>query len=238
LPTPLERFAPFRHVEKPHHGLAMIFDLQGFSKFVNQPDVHEFVPRYLNTVIAAVETCIFGGAAYWLKEPKEYQPIFLRPVHRKFMGDGMLYLWSLEHVARSTVPGFATVLCNRLWDLKAGFKKVNQACAEIPVANFPPQIRFGIARGNVSELTGDDGADKEYLGVCINLASRLQHYCPDIGFIASGRLDLRDQVLERHGYRRVIAKKIKGFPKEVVIVDRHEYEQLDPKMRKALFQGR
>jgi len=45
-------------------------------------------------------------------------------------------------------------------------------------------------------------------------------------------------VLERHGYKRVIAKKIKGFPKEVVIVDRPEYEQLDPNMRKALFQGR
>jgi hypothetical protein len=36
----------------------------------------------------------------------------------------------------------------------------------------------------------------------------------------------------------VIAKKIKGFPKEVVIVDRQEYEELDPKLRKVLFQSR
>jgi class 3 adenylate cyclase len=238
LPTPLERFATFQHVEKPRNGIAMIFDLEGFSKFANQPDVHEFVPRYLNSVIAAVETCIFGGEAYWLKEPEDYLPIFILPVHRKFMGDGMLYIWSLEHVPRPKVPGFVTLLCNRLWHLKAGFKRINQACAAVPVANFPPRIRFGVARGGISELTCGDHAAKEYVGVCINLASRLQHYCPDIGFIASARLDLRDQVLERHDYKRVIAKKIKGFPKEVVIVDRQEYEQLDPDVRKALFQGR
>jgi class 3 adenylate cyclase len=238
LPTPLERFATFRHVEKSHNGIAMIFDLQGFSKFANQPDVHEFVPRYLNTVIAAVEICIFGGEAYWLKEPEDYLPIFILPVHRKFMGDGMLYIWSLEHVPRSKVPGFVTLLCNRLWRLKAGFKRINQACAAGPITNFPPRIRFGVARGGISELTCGDHEAKEYIGVCINLASRLQHYCPDIGFIASARLDLRDQVLERHDYKRVVAKKIKGFPKEVVIVDRQEYEQLDPNVRKGLFQGR
>jgi len=237
LPTPLERFATFKHVEKPHNGIAVIFDLQGFSKFANQPDVHEFVPRYLNAVIRAVETCIFGGDAYWLKEPEDYQHIFVLPVHRKFMGDGMLYIWSLENVPRPKVPGFVTLLCNRLWDLKAGFKKINQA-SDVPVSNLPSRIRFGIARGGISELTSDEQAAKEYIGVCINLASRLQHYCPDIGFIASARLDLREQVLERHGYKRVIAKKIKGFPKEVVIVDRQEYEQLDSDVRKALFQGR
>ena len=94
------------------------------------------------------------------------------------------------------------------------------------------------ARGGISELTSDEQSAKEYIGVCINLASRLQRYCPDLGFIASAKVDLRDQVLERHGYKRVIAKKIKGFPKEVVIVDRQEYEQLDSDVRKALFQGR
>lgn len=130
-----------------------------------------------------------------------------------------------------------TLLCNRLWDFKEGFRKVNQACGEIPVTNFPSKIRFGVARGGISELSCN-GQATEYIGVCINLASRLQHYCPDIGFIASARLDLRDQVLEKHGYQRVIAKKIKGFPKEVVIVDRKEYEGLDPSVRKALFQPR
>lgn len=238
MPTPVERFGAFKHLDKPRNGLAVIFDLQGFSKFVNQPDVHDFVPRYLNTVIASVETCIFGGDAYWLKAPESYQPMFMLPVHRKFMGDGMLYLWSLGDAPAAKVPGFATLLCNRLWDLKAGFKRINQACAEIPVTNFPSRIRFGVARGGISELTCGDDRDKEYIGVCINLASRLQHYCPDIGFIASARLDLRDEVLERHGYQRVIAKKIKGFPKEVVIVDRREYEQLDPSVRKPLFQSR
>jgi class 3 adenylate cyclase len=238
LPTPIERIAPFRQVEKPQDGIAMIFDLQGFSKFANQPDVHEFIPRYLNTVIGAVETCIFGGEAYWLKKTETYLPMFVLPVHRKFMGDGMLYLWSLGDVPRSNVPGFATRLCNRLWDLKARFKKVNRACAAGPVTNFPPRIRFGVARGSISALTCGNQAEKEYIGVCINLASRLQHYCPEIGFVGSARLDLRDLVLERHGYKRVVAKKIKGFPKEVVIVDRQEYERLKPDVRQALFQGR
>jgi hypothetical protein len=30
------------------------------------------------------------------------------PVHRKLIGDGVLYIWSLEDGPRSKVPGFVT----------------------------------------------------------------------------------------------------------------------------------
>jgi len=67
------------------------------------------------------------------------------------------------------------------------------------------------------------------------LASKLQHYCPQLGFIASARLNLPNALLEKHGYKRVIATRLPGFPKEIVIVDKREFEALGPQLRGELF---
>jgi hypothetical protein len=71
--------------------------------------------------------------------------------------------------------------------------------------------------------------------VCINLASRLQKYCAGLNFIASARLNMPSSILQKHNYMKVVATNIKGFPKEIVIVDRSEYAKLDPKVRQDLF---
>src|SRR5258708_2469730 len=47
------------------NGIALVFDLEGFSAFFNQPDVHNYVPRYLNHVLEAVTRCYAGGDIYW-----------------------------------------------------------------------------------------------------------------------------------------------------------------------------
>jgi hypothetical protein len=51
----------------------------------------------------------------------------------------------------------------------------------------------------VYELQNADAEGKEYLGFCINQASRLQSYCPDLGFVASARLKISNAELEKHG---------------------------------------
>jgi len=66
-------------------------------------------------------------------------------------------------------------------------------------------------------------------------SSRLQSYCPDLGFIASARIDLSQSDLSRLGFKRVIATKLKGFPREVVIVREQDYASLDDTIRDGLF---
>ena len=57
-----------------------------------------------------------------------------------------------------------------------------------------------------------------------------------MGFIASARLGFSDAVLARHGYTRVVATKIKGFPREIVIVDKKEFDALQESVRVDLFE--
>ena len=162
-------------------------------------------------------------------------PLLAAPDHQKFLGDGALFLWRVGPGKSLAVPGIALLL-NRLWNLKNGFGKVVKASLDVvPVTDLPRAIRFGIARGTVYELTRKDTGATEYIGYCINLASRLQGYCKEVGFIASARVGLSRDVLTKHGYMRVVAKKLRGFPKEIVIVDKSEYKGLPDAVRKELF---
>jgi class 3 adenylate cyclase len=227
----------FKHAASaPTNGLALIYDLEGFSRFFNQPDVQHYVPKFLNHVSTAIQTCLYGGLAYWSPNARELGPLRSVPIHEKFMGDGALYVW-VDRMDDPIRDSTVRALCNRLWNLKTDFDKVaRKAFDEIPVANVPSKIRFGLARGTIFELATSSGGDKEYIGYCINLASRLQKYCPDLGFIASARLNLTQGVLTEHGYTRVMATSIKGFPDgEVVIVDKEEYDALGSRLKKRLF---
>ena len=219
------------------NGIAMIFDLEGFSKFFNQPDIHEYIPKYLNHVLQAVDVCIFGGRKFWLPDQPKLDRTDLLPVHRKFLGDGVLYLWTPAKGKEDFSQAFIFALANRMWNLKNEFAAVNRAASEtVPVVELPPRIRIGIARGTVFELPVEGRPEPEYIGFCINLASRLQGYCPALGFLASARLDLPQDLIDRHGYARVVATRIKGFPKEMLFVDREEYARLQEATKKNLFQ--
>lgn len=220
------------------NGIALVFDLEGFSKFFNQPDVQDYVPSYLNHVFRAVSCCINGGEIFWAQgeEKKSLEPLKLPAPSQKFLGDGALYVW-LQPKGQELNVASIRALANRLWNLKQAFGKVNKCCHdEVPVADLPPRIRFGLARGTIFELAGEKRGTVEHIGFCINLASRLQKYCPQLGFIASARLGLEAGMLDKHGYKKVIAKAIRGFPKEVVIVDKNEYDSLDEAVRVGLFE--
>jgi len=220
---------------RPRHALALIYDLEGFSQFFNQPDVQDYVPKFLNRVSEAMGLIISGGDEYWKEDdPGEMDPL-LRPTHEKFLGDGALYLW-IDGPETPLSEDFVKILCNRLWVLKANFTNVVKAAYdEIPVVDLPRRIRFGMARGTVYELATRASRQKEYIGFCINLASRLQKYCPELGFIASARIGLPKATLDANSYLRVAAKQIKGFPREIVIVDADEYERLDDVVRQQYF---
>jgi len=220
------------------NGIAVIWDLAEFAKFFNQADIHRYVPQYINIVLDSVERCFFGGETYWVKDGGVIKPLDQLPVQRKFMGDGALYIWHAGDECGDFSSTFRVALSNRLWNLKSFFSNVNKrALSKLPVAALPARIRFGVASGTIHELTVAGSQEKEYIGVCINLASRLQKYCPDLGFIASARLDIHNSVLKENSYKRVIATAIRGFPNEIVIVDRDEYRELSQSQKKRLFRA-
>jgi class 3 adenylate cyclase len=102
-----------------------------------------------------------------------------------------MYIWTADAKTHEFPPNFVHHLCNRLWHLQHKFQQVVLKSADdVPLFELPQRIRFGLARGTVFELTHRNSTQTEYIGFCINLASRLQTYCPQIGFIASGAIGL------------------------------------------------
>ncbi len=201
--------------------------------------MQDYVPKFLNHISYVFQTILLGGVAYW--RTTQEQPYELTrlsaPIHEKFLGDGALYVLTPPGAAGSFTDDFVVYLCNRLWNLKNNFEPVlRRAADEVSVFELPKRIRFGLARGTVYELTRKRTARKEYIGFCINLASRLQKYCPELGFVASARIGLPEEILKEHGYKKVVATQIRGFPKEIVIVDENEFEELDPDLRETLFE--
>lgn len=220
---------------RPRHALVLIYDLAGFSKFFNQPDVQDYVPRFLNHISDAIKRIIFGGPQYWLKNDEDWG-VIQAPVHEKFLGDGMLYIWTPPYRQNDFDKEFVVDLTNRIWNIQNNFDKiVARSLDDVPVRNLPNGIRFGLTRGTVFELTPEGSHTKEYIGFCINLASRLQKYCPDLAFIASARIGLPKKLLNKHGYIRVVGTKIRGFPDEILVVDKDEFSELDEKIRDELF---
>lgn len=222
---------------KPMRAIVMIYDISGFSKFFNQPDVQEYVPLFLNHISSAFSTVFNGGLMYWSSPDKPVARLGIDAVHEKFMGDGCMYIGLPLNGALDFPPSDIGYLCNRLWNIQNNFHKIRKKTSEfIPVFDLPDAVRIGLAKGTVYELVNARSRQREYLGVCINLASRLHKYCSGLSFVASARIELPENLISQHGYKKVVAKKINGFPKEIVIVDKKEYEALTSELRGDLFE--
>lgn len=227
------------------HGLVMVFDLEGFTQFVNQPGVDDYhITEYLNVVFKSIDISLFGGIPFWADyDDSPWESFrdekYSKPTHVKFTGDGALYLWTRPFASSDFNLEFILCLMNRLATVREDFISIVETCTdEIKAFNVPERIRFGFARGTVYELSGQVLAaksQKEYVGSCINLASRLQNYCPELGFIASAKLAIPKAELSGEGYTIVSARKIRGFQSEKVIVLREEYEKLPGRTRTDLF---
>lgn len=225
------RFRP--RSQPPRDGLAVIYDLTDFTRFFTQPDAHRYVPRFLNRIADVITISIEGGESYW-DTPARTGPISgLKLRQRKFLGDGELLIFDIDE----NDPKGISRLMNRLWNVQAFFHKILAvAQEELPVAGLPPKIKFGIARGDLYELQEiGEPPTSEYIGVSINLASRLVKYCPELSFIASARVELSTRQQHDDGYTRVVASKIRGFPDEIVIVDKTEFNELSEQTRENLF---
>lgn len=214
---------PSKEVE----AIAVVLDLSGFTKFCNQVDPHLAVPLYLSQYLGWLFDKIKIGLTVTGSGDQRVLWAEL-PFLSKFLGDGLLFLWNTRDMKENVICDIVSTLHDICYSYKQQFYPMIKRM----VASPPDSLRCGIARGRVFSV----GNGKDYVGHCINLASRLQKvslltFCfPRRGFDVPMRMrgDLREKVVEK----RVSIRGI--WESDLVWVLKEEFDSL-PDKEKAIF---
>ena len=145
--------------------LAAIFDLEAFTSFCNQIDPHLVIPEFLNEFLSWLFQCI--SSEFYMKEDGDKTILWGElPFFAKFLGDGVLFLWNTRDLSMVKIGNIVIslrVICDQY--RKSFLPKIKKA-----VVRPPSNLRCGIARGQIISV----GDGKDFVGPCINVASRLQ----------------------------------------------------------------
>jgi class 3 adenylate cyclase len=215
--------------------VAAVFDLSGFTKFCNQIDpqlaVSEYLASFLDWLFKAVKEESVVNTPKGKKKDKDSDiPAWATlPFFAKFLGDGVLFLWDASKITEKAICSIPTL----------GLQVSARYYLEfLPKISFevvdPPQVlRCGIARGKV--LSVGDGQD--FVGPCINMASRLQKLS-DIPVSFSRRGFNAEKHMNPHMRGHFLLKKVavRGVGEhELVYVSKDEFEEL-PESEKSRFE--
>jgi class 3 adenylate cyclase len=207
--------------------VAAVFDLSGFTQFCSQVDPHLSMPRFLKEFL----NWLFESIKSEFEQRRFRQGILLYselPIFAKFTGDGVLFLWDVENMNMIEICNIVGILRTICYQYSSFFvPEIRRHLSQVPKS-----MRCGVARGLVCSV----GNGEDYVGPCINIASRLQKLS-NIGFCCSNRgIDIeegmRTEMSERYTIKSV---SIRGVGRdELVIVRKAEFERL-PKRDKAIF---
>lgn len=213
--------------KKTFEGLAVILDLKDFTGFCDQRDPQHEVPRFLDRFLK----WLFGRIREELFDGDDGADVILwshLPIFGKFLGDGILLLWdatSISPEARRNLVQAFDIICS---DYTTVFLKKTKGLFTKP----PSKLRCGIAQGQVTSIANGN----DYVGLCINIASRLQKLADDafsFGFTRKG-LDEKER---KNWYQnfRLIKIPIRGVSKpELVYVLRNEFSVLPRERQRQL----
>lgn len=178
-----------RAASKPIEVLAVIFDLEGFTQFSSQVDpqvtLPDFIADFFNWLFKTIKEVLNAQEDIFWAE---------LPFFTKFLGDGVLLLWRLDIDKIVKIKKLEEeklgeklneYICNIIATMYDICKKYNDLFNDNLNKNYcspPNKLRCGIARGNVFPI----GIDKDFVGPCINIASRLQKFL-NFSFAFSGR---------------------------------------------------
>ncbi|OGN99717.1 MAG: hypothetical protein A2Y58_01615 [Chloroflexi bacterium RBG_13_51_52] len=148
--------------------VAAVFDLTGFTAFCNQVDAYLAIPAFLN----GFYEWFFSSIIYGLTDEEGDSTYFWAdlPILVKFLGDGLLVVWDAHRMNDAQICRLAATLYNICYAYRQDFyPQINMA------VNKPPAVlRCGMARGKVFSI----GNGSDYIGHCINSASRLSNLNP------------------------------------------------------------
>jgi len=203
-----------------------VFDLSGFTTFCSQVDPHLSVPGYLSGFL----DWLFDGIKkmFVKRSYKEGKRLWANlPFLAKFLGDGVLFLWNTEEMG-------GVEICNvvvMLQDISLGYVRDFYPRIKKVVAKPPNALRCGITRGSVFSV----GTGEDYVGPCINIASRLQKLSLLTFCVSCKGFDFEkyNEWLVRHYIVKTISLRGIG-ENELVWVREREFGDL-PEKEKELF---
>jgi hypothetical protein len=209
--------------------VAAVLDLTGFTTFCSQVDAYLAIPRFLNDFLE----WFFNNIQDRLAEEdfgnrKSFWADF--PVLAKFLGDGILLVWSTRRMGEDQICRIVTTLFEICRDYRREFYPRVSAAVNKP----PNTLRCGVARGKVFTV----GEGRDFVGHCINAASRLSHlepltFCfPHRGFQV--RENMSAEYLQLFIPRSMSIRGVGN--NELVWVVKEEYERL-VQSRKSQFRN-
>jgi class 3 adenylate cyclase len=147
--------------------IAVVFDLEGFTDFCSQTEAEPAIPTFLHPFLKWIFKEISDRAL--AEHPRERGIVRISyplPFFVKFLGDGFLLLWNAEIISEvqqgNLIVDIRSITDKYKWDfLQSMRSRVNRV---------PTRLRAGIARGRVVPI----GRSDDFVGPCINIASRLQ----------------------------------------------------------------
>jgi hypothetical protein len=189
--------------------IAAVFDLTGFTNFCKQIDPHLSVPLYLSSFL----DWIFGAIRAETTEKETKHGVTLwhaLPFYTKFLGDGLLILWDvtrMKPIAQHNLILSLVAICERYQD--DFFPPMKRK-----VCDPPPVLRCGMTKGTVYSV----GDGNDFVGPCINLATRLQKL-PGITFVFARRGFDPESRWDEQGLANWVLKKvaIRGLAHEELI---------------------
>lgn len=205
---------------KPTDAIAAVFDLEGFTQFCNQIDPHLSVPSFLHPFLS----WLMAELRNEMKQKDEEEGVALwcpLPFFTKFMGDGLLVIWSSKGLSQAAMRNVIA----STWSICKKYQHDFLPSLKSKVAEPPSRLRVGLARGTVYSV----GEGNDYVGSCVNMASRLQKL-PGISFAFNRRgFDLEDDRTTPFFTDRIITREVsvRGIGDgELVCILRSEFEKM------------
>ena len=203
--------------------LSVIFDLQQFTTFCDQRDPQLEVPKYLSKFF----DWLFKSLVIESKNKEDKNHIKLwhpLPFFAKFLGDGVLLLWDMTSVNQICLGNIIT----SLYIICDNYKREFLLTIHQNFLNPPPTLRCGISIGQVTSI----GAESDFIGLCINTASRLQKLNNGKFSFAFSKKGLNSDEWLKEDFI-TIKIPIRGFyKKEFVCVLKKEFKKLSKKEQK------
>jgi len=212
---------------KHFESLAAFFDLEGFTSFCNQIDPQLVIPEYLDQLL---HWLFFRLTGAFVKEEHKDQVILWGkfPFFAKFLGDGILFLWDTSGLGPASLGNIVVNLhrvCRSYVD--EFLPEMSKSLTKVPV-----RMRCGIARGEVIAI----GGGKDFVGSCINVASRLQKVS-QLTFVFARKGFNPQECFSTRWQAEFVAKSISiaGLDhEEIVMILRKEFDNLK-ESEKTLF---
>ena len=207
--------------------LAAIFDLEDFTSFCNQIDPHLVVPEYLSGFLDWLFKEL--SSEFKHKEDDKNTSLWAQlPFFAKFLGDGVLFLWSTAGLDLGDLGNVVISLRSICSKYSSGFLPPVKKTISKP----PKRLRCGIARGQIISI----GDQKDFVGPCINVASRLQKI-GQFSFAFSKRGFNLEKCFHKSYQEQflLIKEAIRGVgDEELVYVNKTEFDLLPEEEKKRL----